>query len=138
MNNSILDTSLILSIIALIFSAYCAWQILTINKLKKTFFSGSNGISLEALIYALQNELKDGRQQQDILEQNLQQLKDKMTFAIQKVGLIRFNPFNDGGGNFSFTLALLDDHNNGVIITSMYGREQNRIYTKKIENGKGV
>jgi hypothetical protein len=49
---------------------------------------------------------------------------------------VRFNPFNDGGGNFSFSLALLDSHNTGIIITSMYGREQNRIYTKKIEDGK--
>ena len=52
------------------------------------------------------------------------------------VGLIRFNPFNDGGGNFSFALALLDAHNTGVIITSMYGREQNRVYTKKIVEGE--
>ena len=38
--------------------------------------------------------------------------------------------------NFSFSLVLLDAHNTGVVITSMYGREQNRIYTKKITNGK--
>ena len=54
---------------------------------------------------------------------------------MQKVGVVRFNPFDDGGGNFSFSLALLDGHDNGVIITSMYGRQQNRIYTKKISQG---
>jgi Protein of unknown function (DUF4446) len=49
---------------------------------------------------------------------------------------VRFNPFADGGGNFSFSLALLNDYNTGVIITSMHGRQQNRIYAKKIEKGK--
>lgn len=79
--------------------------------------------------------------QQDLAEEQattagqLAMLQEHSTFAIQKLGVVRFNPFNDGGGNFSFSLALLDAHNTGVIITSMYGRQQNRMYTKKITNG---
>jgi hypothetical protein len=128
--------ALILSALALILSGYCAWQIASINKLKKTFFAGEKALSLESVIYSLKQELRDSREQEAILEQSLTGLKTQVAFAIQKVGLVRFNPFNDGGGNFSFSMALLDEHNTGVLITSMYGREQNRIYTKKIENGK--
>jgi Protein of unknown function (DUF4446) len=128
--------TLTLSALALILSGYCAWQMVSINRLKKAFFAGEKAASLENVIYSLKQELKNSRAQEDALGKALMDLKSKTAFAIQRVGLVRFNPFNDGGGNFSFTLALLDDYNSGVIITSMYGREQNRIYTKKIEQGK--
>ena len=55
--------------------------------------------------------------------------------SIQKIGFKRFNPFADTGGDNSFALALLDNKNNGVIISSLYTREGVRIYAKKIENG---
>jgi len=128
--------TLILAALALILSGYCAWQMVSINKLKKAFFAGEKAASLEDVIYSLKRELENSRAQEEVLDRALLELKNKTAFAIQRVGLVRFNPFNDGGGNFSFTLALLDDYNSGVIITSMYGREQNRIYTKKVEQGK--
>jgi len=128
--------TLVLAGLALVLAGYCAWQIISFNRLKKTFFAGGKALSLESVIYSLKQELQNSREQEAALEQGLAELKTKVAFAIQKVGLVRFNPFNDGGGNFSFSLALLDEHNTGVIITSMYGREQNRIYTKKIDRGK--
>jgi hypothetical protein len=128
--------TLILAGLALLLAGYCTWQIISINRLKKAFFAGGRALSLESVIYSLKQELQNSREQEAALEQGLTELKTKVTFAVQKVGLVRFNPFNDGGGNFSFSLALLDERNTGIIFTSMYGREQNRIYTKKIDQGK--
>jgi len=65
----------------------------------------------------------------------LTDLKNNQTFSVQKIGLIRFNPFKEVGGNQSFTLALLDKNNSGVVITSLYTREGNRVYGKSINNG---
>jgi len=56
--------------------------------------------------------------------------------SFQKIGVVRFNPFKDVGGDQSFSIALLDLNNNGFVITSLYSREGNRIYTKPINNGK--
>lgn len=136
MDSQLPTISLILAAFALILGGYCVWQTTSLMKLKKTFFAGEKAVSLEAVIYSLKHELSDCREQEAVLTESLGQLKKDFTFAVQKVGLVRFNPFNDGGGNFSFCLALLDAHDTGVVITSMYGREQNRIYTKKIEYGK--
>ncbi len=127
---------LILSVIALLVSGYCVWQIRTFNALRKSFFAGKNAGDLEEIIKNLQTELSLGRQQQSQLEAALKTLSHKSSFAMQKLGLVRFNPFEDGGGNFSFALALLDLHDTGVVITSMHGRQQNRIYTKTIRNGR--
>lgn len=54
----------------------------------------------------------------------------------QRIGFIRFNPFDDAGGSISFVLAVLDDHNNGVVISSLHGREGDRVYAKEIKAGE--
>jgi hypothetical protein len=56
---------------------------------------------------------------------------------IQKVGLIRFNPFKELGGDHSFSLAVLDGEDNGVVITSLHTRDRTRVYMKAIKKGKG-
>jgi hypothetical protein len=52
------------------------------------------------------------------------------------VGLVRFNPFQDIGGDQSFSLALLDGKNDGVTLSSLYSREGVRIYCKSIQQGQ--
>ena len=59
-------------------------------------------------------------------------------FYIQKIGLVRFNPFNDTGGDQSFILALIDDQNSGVVISGLHTRNGTRWYAKKVEDAKGV
>ena len=56
--------------------------------------------------------------------------------TIQKTGVVRFNPFNDLGGNQSFVIALLDNENSGFVISSLFVKEGNRVYAKAIRNGK--
>jgi hypothetical protein len=53
-----------------------------------------------------------------------------------KINLIRFNPFDDLGGDQSFILCLLDNTNSGVIITSLHNRDSTRVYAKAIKNGE--
>lgn len=54
----------------------------------------------------------------------------------QKRGVVRFNPFNDTGGNQSFALALLDKKDSGVLVLSLHGRSSTRVYVKEVENGE--
>ncbi|MCL4516199.1 MAG: DUF4446 family protein [Firmicutes bacterium] len=55
---------------------------------------------------------------------------------IQRVGLVRFNAFDDVGSNQSFSMALLDAQNDGVVISSLYGRAESRLYAKPVAGGK--
>lgn len=55
---------------------------------------------------------------------------------VQKVGMVRFNPFKEIGGDHSFSLALLDGEDSGVIITCLHTRERTRVYMKGIKKGK--
>ncbi|MFH1427972.1 MAG: DUF4446 family protein [Patescibacteria group bacterium] len=70
-----------------------------------------------------------------ILESELKTLKEKHKFSIQKIGIIRFNPFSGVGGDQSFSAALLDESNNGIVITSLFTQDGNRVYGKPIEKG---
>ena len=58
--------------------------------------------------------------------------------SIHKVGIVRFNPFRSVGGEQSFSVAFLDAHNSGVVITSLYGQEDSRTYAKPIVSGSSV
>jgi hypothetical protein len=79
---------------------------------------------------------KDLEKNFEKLSQELENLKKESSFPIQKIGILRFNPFSEVGGNQSFSIALLDGNNNGIVITSLYSREGNRVYGKPIKNGQ--
>ncbi len=119
-----------------------AWNVFLQLRMEKTrkrikiFFKGRKTKDLEEVI-AEQIRRMEGMEG-DIKKifkwnEELQKLAD---ISITKVGVVRFNPFKDTGGDQSFAIALLDKNNNGLVISSLYSREGTRIYTKPIENGK--
>lgn len=72
------------------------------------------------------------------LDKGIEGLIFDSKFYIQKIGLIRFNPFNDTGGDQSFILALVNSEDSGVVISGLHTRNGTRWYAKKVEKGKGV
>ena len=75
------------------------------------------------------------KQNADILNQ-INGLDKDLEGCIQKVGILRYSAFQDTGSDLSFTLALLDEHDDGVVFNGIYSREMSNIYAKPIENGK--
>ena len=71
------------------------------------------------------------------LDALLSELQKDGQFHIQKIGLVRFNPFSDTGGSQSFTMAMLDQSDTGVVMTSLYARTGNRWYVKEVQSGQG-
>lgn len=61
---------------------------------------------------------------------------EKLKSAVQKVSVVRYNPFEDVGGDLCYAIALLDENNNGVVINSIYSREACYSYAKEIVDGK--
>lgn len=70
------------------------------------------------------------------IKTDIEVFKSTSKSNIQKVGLVKFNPFNETGGDHSFSLALLDGNKNGIIITSLHTRERTRLYVKDVSSGK--
>ena len=70
------------------------------------------------------------------MSDRLDKTRTEGTLHLQKVGLARFNPFEDAGGDQSFALALLDNHGSGVVLSSLHGRDVTRMYSKPVREGK--
>jgi len=68
----------------------------------------------------------------------LRELVAQNVYHIQKIGILRFNPFENTGGNQSFVLAILDGKDCGVVLTSLHSRSGTRWYAKNVRNAKGV
>lgn len=122
-------------LIWLLLITFFLWRsILHYNKLTK-------GISEKSLKTVLENLLKDVRFQENEIK-NLKDYTVKIDkegkLHVQKLGLIRFNPFKDTGGDQSFILSLLDSNDTGVVISGLYSRSGTRWYAKKVENGRGI
>ena len=91
---------------------------------------------LREILEHLLSQLKENKRETKELRQWLKSLEEEEKFDLKKVGFIRFNPFSDTGGNQSFCLALLDGHDNGIVISSLHSRDQTRVYAKAIIGGK--
>ena len=65
----------------------------------------------------------------------IKSLENISEITLQKIGVVRFNPFDNLGGNQSFAIALLDRQNNGFVISSLFIKDGNRVYAKAVKNG---
>jgi hypothetical protein len=122
-------------------TAWLAWLTYYWWNLKKNYMTltrGSNKKTLDEILSNLmQSEQKTKEDIAKILARCDRIEKDEK-YHIQKIGLLRFNPFKDTGGDQSFILALVDAHDTGIIITALYSRSGTRWYTKRIVKGKST
>ncbi len=72
------------------------------------------------------------------LEYNLDALHNLQLNTIQRIGLVRYDAFDDMGGELSFALALLNEHGDGIIMSTITGRQENRTYTKQVVKGRAA
>lgn len=99
------------------------------------------GVTKESLTSVLDKILGDlDLAKKDIAKLTTQcdRIEKEGSLHIQKIGLVRFNPFKDTGGDQSFILALLDAHDTGVVISGLYSRTGTRWYSKKVKEGLGM
>lgn len=113
-------------------------QISRLKKRMKRFFTGSDGRNIEEQLGKLFDHIEDCRNKQDDQQFTLNRLSQRLSQSAGNLAVIRYNAFGDVGSDLSFSLALIDEHQNGVVLTSIYGREESRTYAKPIEGGKSM
>jgi hypothetical protein len=128
----------ILLVIVFIWLAWMTYFLLGIKKNYLTLTQGINRKSLDVVLTNLLMEVKTSKKDIANLVDQCDRIEKEERFHIQKIGLLRFNPFKDTGGDQSFILALVDSYDTGVIITALYSRTGTRWYTKRVVKGKGM
>lgn len=133
--------SVILGVIVLVTVILLIVEICKVNGLKKrldSFLVGKDGESLEQDIVGLCEDNRFLKNQADKNKKDIRNLYKRMETAYQKMGLVKYDAFNQMGGQLSFSLALLDENNNGFIINSVHSTEGCYSYTKEIRNGASM
>lgn len=130
--------SVILGVITIVAIVLLIIQICKVNRLKgrlDKFLLGRDGVSLEQDIVGLCEDNKFLKNSTEKNKKDIRNLYKRMETTYQKMGLVKYDAFNQMGGQLSFSLALLDENNNGFIINSVHSTEGCYSYTKEIRNG---
>ena len=106
-----------------------------LSKKYKKFMSGKNAKSLEKDIVGLYEDNKFIKASAEKNKNDILTLYKKFESTFQKIGIVKYDAFNQIGGQLSFSLALLDENNNGFVLNSVHGAEGCYSYTKEIKNG---
>ena len=93
---------------------------------------------LKSVLDKLLGDLKEADQKIDDLVKRVEKAEKESLFNIQKIGLVRFNPFAETGGDQSFCLAILDGYDSGIVVSSLHSRDTTRIYTKPVKKGRAA
>ena len=113
-------------------------QIKKVNGLKRRldkFLLGKDGMSLEQEIIGLCEDNRFLKNSTEKNKKDIRNLYKQIETAYQKMGLVKYDAFNQMGGQLSFSLALLDENDNGFILNSVHSAEGCYSYTKEIKNG---
>lgn len=119
----------ILSIIALVKAG-------NLKKRLNKFLQPSQSHNVEALLLEYLDTVKKIDAKHDNIMSYIENLNSRVHNCVQKVGVVRYNPFDEVGGDLCFALAMLDERNNGVVLNSIYSREGCYTYAKPILDGK--
>ena len=131
----LLLTLLIINVILLILIILAFLQINKFTKKYKKFMQGKNASSLEKDIMSLYEDNTFIKANVEKNKKDIAELFEKYKTTFQKMGLVKYDAFKEMGGKLSFTLALLDENNNGVLLNSVHSSDVCYSYTKRIKNG---
>ena len=104
------------------------------NRYKK-LMRGTSNKNLEEMLLERLNSIEDAKETSEKALKECGKLEIKMKDCIQKVAIMRYKAFENVGSDLSFSIAMLDDKNDGVILTGIYGRQESTTYAKPIDKG---
>ena len=95
-----------------------------------------NGNNVDEMLRAYIYEVEKVANKNEEIVSYCKELDNHIAKCTQKIGMVRYNAYKDTGSDLSFTLAMLNENNDGVVLNGIYARDMSNIYAKPIENGK--
>lgn len=114
--------------------------VVKLGKLRKSYVSFmkklGSGDQLDEIMKQYIRNVEDIKAKNEEIISYCKRLDDHIGKCTQKIGVVRYNAFRDTGSDLSFTLAMLNEYNDGVVLNGIYARDMSNIYAKPIEGGK--
>lgn len=123
--------------VIVIWLIYISWILYKTRKHYFNLIAKSKKQTIEEILEQLLVNDKKFSLEIEKLVKNVKEIIEQAKIPIQKIGMVRFNPFERVGGEQSFVIALLNSRNSGLVINFIYTREGLRTYIKKVKEGKG-
>jgi len=115
-------------------------NIVKLSKLRKSYSKFmkklGNGNDIDEMLKGYINAVEKVENKNQEIVSYCKKLDESIAKCTQKIGIVRYNAFKDTGSDLSFTLALLDKYNDGVVLNGIYARDMSNIYAKPIEKGQ--
>lgn len=121
-----------LAIWLIVISLIFFWYLYRFNNLVKD----EKGAKLFQILDKILKSQKGNKENIKEIAKQFDVLDETSKNFVQKIGLVRFNPFSETGGDHSFSIALLDGKNTGFVLTGLHTRERTRLYIKPVNKGK--
>lgn len=132
----IIVCTVVLSLSSLIISIINSVKTTKLARRHAQLMRGVDGKDLEAILNLYLDNVEGVIDSMKNVEMNYNRLSTQIQTCIQKVGIIRYNAFDNVGSNQSYSIALLDNENNGIVLTGLFGRDSSTTYAKPIKQGK--
>ncbi len=134
---STLVVALVVAVVVL--AAWVAWlqrsEALLRRRLRRVLPEGERG-GIDEILDRQLKRVESLSERVDALNKLHHELEALSQRTIQKVAVIRYNPFSDTGGDQSFAIALLDSLGNGVVLSSLHSRTDTRVFAKPVQSGR--
>lgn len=131
---------IVLSVIVILLIIGLVVVIIKFNKISRKYTEFmkklGNGKNLEEDLENYMYRVERVEKQNAEILNYIKNVDNDLSKCIQKIGIVRYNAFQDTGSDLSFALALLDEKNNGVVLNGIYSREMSNIYAKPVKDGK--
>ncbi|MGE5633473.1 MAG: DUF4446 family protein [Caulobacteraceae bacterium] len=134
-NNAIILTVLALLLISIIWNVIITIKLSSLSRKYKKFMRGSSGKNFETMLTDQIGSIESAIERVNIMNDDLVSMKNQVDKCIQKCNIIRYNAFSDTGSDLSFSIAMLDNFNDGFLITGIYGRNESFTYAKPVIKG---
>lgn len=139
--NNLTHIITVMGVILAILIALVIWlckELSSLRRLHNELMMGVDGTNLEQTILKCIDKAKYVEDECSSIRRENQQISNLLQRAITRVGMVRFTAFEGMGSDLSYSVAMLDSDNNGVIFSSIFGREESRSYMKPIIDGQST
>jgi len=133
--NILILSAAVLAIVSLIIGLVAIVSTAGLNRKFKRYKGIHSTADLEQVYRDTVQQTDRLRAQISTLELEISELKLRLERKISTAQILRYNAFSDTGSDLSYTVALLDDHKDGVVLSSIYGRDESRTYGKPVSDG---
>ena len=125
----------VITILLFLITIILTISVMKVNKRYKKMMRGSKGRNIEELINSNLDRIEEAVENSQKSLEITNGFEETLKGCVNKVAIMRYKAFEDVGSDLSFSIALLDSHNDGIVLTGIYSRQDSTTYAKPIDKG---